>query len=229
MNTINWVQVTVDILQSVIGGVFVGLVIYWLDERRAKRERRLSDYRIACNWHTTEPKVSLRNFDLTKANLSGHKFIKANLEGAVLTGAALWGADFSEAKLREADFRKARLVGTKFTKASAAIADFSWSTITNRSDPDHEYTPDFTGAKLAGSKFVGARLNGVALKGTKLQGTDFSRAIVLNCDFTDADLTRSNWKWVKRVVNCIWKNVKVDKPENFPSALWDEIRRQNMK
>src|SRR6266496_5335292 len=119
MSGSDWIKVGVDILQAIISGVFVGFVIFWLDQRRALRERRLSDFRIASNWYNTEPKVSLRNFDLTKSNLSGNKFIKANLEGATIADSGLWATNFSEANLIHADFRKSRLVGTKLTKAKA--------------------------------------------------------------------------------------------------------------
>jgi uncharacterized protein YjbI with pentapeptide repeats len=227
MNPINWYQAVVDLLQAIIGGVVVGIVIFWLDERRALRERRLSDFRIASNWFHTEPKVSLRNFDLTKSNLSGYKFFKANLEGAIIANSGLWGTNFIEANLIHADFRKSRFVGAKLTKAKANGADFSKAIITKRSDPDYEYLPEFSNATMKGAKFIGTQLNGVVMREANLRGTDFSKATVLGCDFTEADLTDSNWKKVKRVENCIWKNVKGHKQQNFSPALWEEIQNQN--
>ena len=229
MTNEDWIKAGIDLLQAVISGVFVGLVIFWLDERRALRERRLSDFRIASNWYNTEPKVSLRNFDLTKSNLSGNKFIKANLEGATIADSGLWATNFSEANLIHADFRKSRLVGTKLTKAKANGADFGKATITTRSDPDYEYLPEFSNATLKGARFIGTQLNGVVMREANLKGTDFSQATVLGCDFTEADLTDSNWKKVKRVENCIWKNVKGYKQQNFPLNLWSEIQRQNIE
>ncbi|MEW6085813.1 MAG: pentapeptide repeat-containing protein [Chloroflexota bacterium] len=229
MNQINWFQTIIDITQAIISGVFVGLVIFRLDERRAKRERRLSDFRIASNWFGTEPKASLRNFDLTKTNLSGHKFIKANLEEAIISYSDLWATNFSEANLRHTDFQKSRLMGTKFVKATAFRANFSNAVISTGIDPIYEYLPDFTNAHLGGAKFTGTWLNGVVMKETDLGGTDFSRATVLDCDFTGANLANSNWKTVKRVENCIWKNVIVDNSENFPDYLWNEIQAQNPK
>jgi len=228
MNQINWIQIIVDIAQAVISGIFVGLVIFWLDERRAKRERRLSDFRIASNWFKTEPKVSLRNFDLTKTNLSGHKFIKANLEDAIIANSGLWATNFSEANLRKTNFQKSRLYGAKFIKAVAIRADFSKTIISTRNDPDFEYLPDFTGAILPKAKFTGAHLIGAVMKDVDLKGTDFSNAIVTNCDFTGANLTDSNWKRVKRVEDCIWKNVVGASLENFQNNLWEEIQAQNM-
>lgn len=228
MNQINWFQTIIDIVQAIISGVFVGLVIFWLDERRAKRDRRLSDFRIASNWFRTEPKVSLRNFDLTKTNLSGHKFIKANLEDAIIANSGLWATNFTEANLRKTDFQKSRLYGAKFIKVVAIRANFSRTIISTRNDPDFEYLPDFTGAVLAKSNFTGAQLVGVVMKDVNLKSADFSNAIVTNCDFTGADLTNSNWKRVKRVENCTWKNVVGVSSENFPSNLRKEIQAQNV-
>jgi len=227
MNQINWIQTIIDIAQAIISGVFVGLVIFWLDERRAKRERRLADFRIASNWFRTEPKVSLRNFDLTKTNLSGHKFIKANLEDAIISDSGLWATNFSEANLRKTDFQKSRLYGAKFMKAVAIRANFSKAIISTRSDPDYEYLPDFTGAMLPKAIFIGAKLVGAVLKDTNLKGADFSNATVIGCDFTGADLTDSKWKKVKRIENCTWKNVIFAGSENFPNDLQKEIQSQN--
>lgn len=229
MNQINWFQTSIDIAQAIISGVFVGLVIFWLDERRAKRERRLSDFRIASNWFRSEPKTSLRNFDLSKTNLSGHKFIKANLEDAIITNSGLWATNFSEANLRKTDFQKSRLYGAKFIKAVAIRANFSKAIISTRKDPDFEYLPDFTKAILPKAKFVGTILIGAVMKNANLQSTDFSKATVIGCDFSGADLTNSNWKKVKQVKNCIWKDVKVENSNNFPINLWKEIQEQNIK
>ncbi len=226
-NGINWFQTAVDIIQAVISGIFVGLVIYWLDERRAKRDRRLSDFRIASNWFQSEPKVSLRNFDLSEKNLAGHNFTKANLEDAILIGADLWATILNEANLRRANFRKARLTGTKLVKAIARGADFSGAKIYKRSYPDFIHLPDFSKAELQRCKFVGAHLDGVLMADANLSRSDFSKAIIVNCDFSGSDLTSSNWKKVKKVESCIWKNVKVDLSEDFPKHLWEEIQKQN--
>jgi hypothetical protein len=68
-----WFQAGIDLLEAIIGEAFVRLIIYWLDDRRVKRDRRLSDFRIASNWSSTEPNISLRDFNLAKLNLSGYE------------------------------------------------------------------------------------------------------------------------------------------------------------
>lgn len=224
-----WFQSGIDLLQAIISGIFVGLVIYWLDERRAKRDRRLSDFRIATNWSNNEPRVSLKNFDLSEANLSSHKFINANLEDTTFINSKMWATNFSEANLRNTDFRKAELVGVKFLNAVAIRSDFSKATIKSRKDPDYTYLPDFSNSTLPYAKFVSCLVEGALFKNANLKGSDFSKATIVNCDFSDADLTGSKWKMVRKVENCIWKNVKVDAAEGFPNFLWEEILRQNIR
>lgn len=226
MTDADWVKAGIDLLQAMVSGVFVGLVIYWLDERRAKRDRRLSDFRLASNWSFSEPKISLRNFDLTKSNLSGYEFVKANLERATLFNSSNWATNFSEANLRHVDFRKSVFVGCKFIGANLRGADFSGALI--RKGTEHNTISDFTGADLRKSKFISAKLSNVILAKADLTFVDFNKAYILNCDFTEADLTGSHWKSVRKVENCIWKNVKVDTSENIPKYLWEEIQRQNM-
>jgi uncharacterized protein YjbI with pentapeptide repeats len=214
MNQVNYFQVSIDILQAVISGVFVGLVIYWLDERRAKRERRLSDYRIASNWSTIRPKVSLRNFDLTKANLSRCEFLGANLERAILRGGSMYKTNFNGANLREADFRKSVVVGASFRDVIAYSANFSWAII--KRHPDHEYVSGFTKAILKDAKFIGTQLTMISMVAANLHNADFTKAIVENCDFSNSDLTGSKWLKVRKVENCAWKNVKVGDAKNLP-------------
>jgi|SRR5688572_7472785 len=223
----DWFDVLQSVISGVISGVAVGIVVYWLDERRAKRERRLSDYRIASSWENTETKAILRNFDLTRTNLSGCKFAKANLEGSILAGADLLGANFQGANLRFVKFCGATMVGVKLAGANANNADFSKVIIRKKLDPETNFWSDFSKISLKAAKFTKARISKVMFAGASLRGTDFSRAIVSDCDFTGADFNDSNWKRVKSVENCIWKDVKFAKQENFPPAVWKEIQRQN--
>lgn len=225
----DWVDVLQSVISGVISGVVVGLVVFGLDEKRTKRERRLSDFRIASNWKNVEPKVSLRDFDLTKTNLSGHKFRRANLESAILFETILWGSNFEGANLRHCDFRKSKMVGSKLANAIAVGANFSRATIKKKIDPENDFWSDFSNISLKGAKFVGTRLTGVRFANASLRGVDFRGATISGCDFTGADLNDVNWKKAKRIENCIWKDVKFAKPENFPSVVWQEIEKQNAK
>ncbi len=227
MDTINWFQVGVDLLQAIIGGIFVGVAVFLLDEWRAKRERRLADFRIATNWELSEKKVRLRNFDLTKANLSGGHFEKADLEKTVFSHAELWGTNFSNANLRDANLQKTRMVGTIFTNAMIYRANFTKANIFIRIYPDITYQPDFKNAVLHRAFFKQARIVGASFSGADLEGADFSGATVKDSDFTGADLTDSKWKKVRHVEGCTWQGVKGRNRKNFPARLWAEIERQN--
>ena len=226
MSTSDWVKAGIDLLQAIISGVVVGFVIFWLDERRATRDRRLADFRIASNWNKTEPRISLRNFDLTKTNLSGRNFFKADLESTVFEKAIMWGTDFSEANLRAANFQKTNLVGVKFKAAMVYRVDFSRATISRRTYPDIEYLPDFTNAVLHRVKFNHATIHGASFLSANLEAADFSHAHIWECDFSNANLTDTKWE-MANVENCIWKNVVIGNPANYPMYLLDEIRQQN--
>ena len=218
-----------DVLQSAISGIFVGLVVFGLDMIRAKRERRLSDFRIAANWEVTEPKPSLRNFDLKGTNLSGYDFSNANLESANLQNTALWGTNLSGANLRKVNFRSAKLVGANFTNVVSFYSDYSGVVIRQRSERGKIYTPNFTNANFWGVAFRRATIKNAIFSNVVLNKADFSAATIEDCDFSDSDLTDSKWLRVRRVQNCIWKNVKVGDSRGFPRWLLEEIQMQNAR
>lgn len=229
MSQSEWIKAGIDLLQAIISGIFVGVVIYWLDERRAKRERRLSDFRVAVGWSDRKQKESLRGFDLSHVNLSGHNFAEADLEDARFDETGLWGTKFTKANLRLACFRKANMLGTEFQDVIAYRADFSQSKILKRIYPDKKVFVDFTGASLQEAIFREASITGAAFVNARLNQSNFNKAVISECDFTGSDLAKSNWRKVKRVENCIWKNVRSIEPDNFPPELWKEIQRQNAK
>jgi uncharacterized protein YjbI with pentapeptide repeats len=229
MSNVDWIKAGVDLLGAIISGVFVGLVVYLLDERRAKRDRRLSDFRIAANWEVTEPKPSLRNFDLTGANLSGYNLSKANLENAILEKTSLWGTNLDNANLRITNFRNAKLVGVTFTNVVAFYSDFSNALIRKRSESGKIWIPDFSNTNFRNCIFKKATIKGVIFHNVNFIEADFTGAIVEDCDFTNADLTDAKWQKVRNVERCIWVNVKVSESRYFPKWLWEEIQSQNAK
>jgi uncharacterized protein YjbI with pentapeptide repeats len=216
-----------DVLQSVISGVFVGLVVFGLDLVRAKRERRLSDFRIAANWEVSKPKVSLRNFQLSNTNLSGYDLSTANFENANLAKAWLKGTNLSKANLRRTNFHAAQLVGTKINDAIAYHAVFSNSHIGREKYTEEKLKVDFSRSNLYRSLFQKAMISEALFCNTNLAYTDFSGATVKKCNFSGADLTGSNWKKVKKVEGCNWKDIKGANPDNFRTDLLKEIQRQN--
>jgi hypothetical protein len=229
MNQPNWFQAIIDLLQAIIGGIAVALVIYWLDERRAERERKLSDFRIASNWEVSSPKVSMRNFQLSGTNLSGYDLSTANLENANFKKAWLYGTKFSKANLRRTNFQATSLRGTKVNDVIAHHINFSDAQIGRETDIQEKLPVDFSGSNLFEGSFRKAKINQALFARANLMGADFTNAIVKKCDFTYADLTDSKWKKVKQVENCIWKDVKGVTKDNFPPELWEEIQKQNAK
>ncbi|MDP1624274.1 MAG: pentapeptide repeat-containing protein [bacterium] len=229
MNQPNWFQAIIDLLQAIIGGIAVALVIYWLDERRAERDRKLSDFRIASNWEVSSPKVSMRNFQLSDTNLSGCDLSTANLENANFRKAGLHGIKFSKANLRRTNFQATSLRGTKVNDVIAYHINFSDAQIGRETDIQEKLPVDFSGSNLFEGSFRKAKIHQALFIKTNLVGTDFTSAIVKKCDFTDADLTDSKWRRVKQVENCIWKDVKGVAEDNFPPELWKEIQRQNAR
>ena len=218
-----------DVIQSVISGIFVGLVVFGLDLVRAKRERRLSDFRIAANWEVTDPKPSLRNFDLKGSNLSGYNLSDANLESANLQKTALWGTNLNGANLRKVNFRNSKLVGVTFTNVVSFYSDYSSVLIRQRSEGGRIFTPNFTNANFWGTVFRKATIKNATFNNVVFNKADFSGAIIEDCDFSDSDLTDSKWLKVRKVENCFWKNVKVGDAKNLPKWLLEEIQMQNTK
>ncbi|MCL4270609.1 MAG: pentapeptide repeat-containing protein [Anaerolineales bacterium] len=159
MNQPNWFQAIVDLLQAIIGGIAVALVIYWLDERRAERDRKLSDFRIASNWEVSSPKVSMRNFQLSDTNLSGYDLSIANLENTNFRKAKLHGTKFSKANLRRANFQATSLLGTKVNDVIAYHVNFLGARIGREKDVKEELPVDFSGSNLFEGSFRKAKIN----------------------------------------------------------------------
>lgn len=229
MSGFDWQKIVVDSIPSILSGLIIALIVYVLDERRAKRDRRLSDFRIASNWEVSKPKPSMRNFHLSGENLSGYDLSNANLENADLSKAGLWATNFSRANLRGTNFRGAELVGTIMKDAVAIHAEFSRVVVRRHKCPDLDQMPDFSNAIFIACDFRRARLEEVVFLRANFSHADFSGATLVKCDFTGADLSDSKWKNVRRVEACIWKNVKGVSPDNFPLELLKEIEKQNAK
>ncbi len=229
MSGFDWQKIVVDAIPSILSGLVIALIVYVLDERRAKRDRRLSDFRIASNWEVSKPKPSMRNFHLSGENLSGYDLSNANLESADLSKAGLWATNLSRANLRGTNFYGAEFVGTIMKDAVAIHANFSKVVIRRHNHPDLDQKPDFSNTIFIACDFRRARLEEAIFLGAKFRRADFSGATLVKCDFTGADLSDSKWKNVRRVENCVWKKVKGASVDNVPPELLKEIEKQNFK
>lgn len=132
------------LLSSLASGVF----LFWLQGRRdiqneVLRQRR-EDIRVARNWAEEGKKVSLRGFDLARANLSGKDLSGADLEDANLEGAQMWQTNLNGANLIRARFNNAKLIGVKLNGAKLLLSDFTGAYLRD---------VDFSGTKLRRAKF----------------------------------------------------------------------------
>lgn len=147
-----------------MGVVFTVLVLNYLADRRAKRERE-ADLKVRLVREAGSPDNAtalnavreirgrswlagrdglLKNAYLIRADLSGAELMGANLEGVIFSDTNLEGADFECVNLQDTYFRGANLKGVNFGGAYLGGADFE-------------------DAKLEGAYFGGAYLEEVEL------------------------------------------------------------------
>jgi len=128
-------------------------------------------------WLNDEPKgirASLRDADLSGADLRTATLFKASLGGADLREADLREADLRGADLPEADLQGANLLG-----ASLQGADLRGASLQGA---------DLLGADLRGASLLGADLREADLRGASLQGADLRGASLQGANLLGADL-----------------------------------------
>ncbi|GBC59737.1 hypothetical protein DENIS_0678 [Desulfonema ishimotonii] len=108
-------------------------------------------------------------------SLYSFKLKFANLRDAGLGGANLRGVKLREANLEAADLRGANLGAADLRGASLEAADLRGANLSL--------------TNLRGANLRGANLRGAALYGANLRGTNFLRAIFLDTNLTDTDLS----------------------------------------
>jgi hypothetical protein len=101
---------------------------------------------------------TLRNADLTGANIEGASLAGADLREARLERAVISGADLSGARLDKADLTGAILRGANLARAALSGADLTGA--------------DLIGANLAKARLKGAALTAARLDGATLDGAD---------------------------------------------------------
>ena len=124
------------------------------------------------------PQATLRNADLTYANLYG-----ANLSGAVLTYANLYGADLTHAILTDADLTSANLANANLNYANLIRANLSGADL---------YDADLRNANLTDTDLRQTHLSGADLRNANLTDADLRYAYL-----TGTDLRHANLTWAK--------------------------------
>ncbi|GAA4630373.1 hypothetical protein GCM10023196_055480 [Actinoallomurus vinaceus] len=130
-------------------------------------------------------RITLRDANLARLDLSGAALAGADLAGADLSGAELaradlTGADLTRGRLGEAHLDSARLRGAVLTDA----------VLTGARSPGADLTDAvLTRADLTRATLTGATLCGVQGAGAVFRGTDLTEADLSSADLSAADLT----------------------------------------
>jgi uncharacterized protein YjbI with pentapeptide repeats len=158
-------------------------------ERRALVVRFLAEAELVM---ADEPKVELRDADLTSAKLQSADLQRTGLDGADLRRAVLQradlrrahleGADLRRAVLKEADLESAHLGGAdlraaKLSGANLTAVDFRGANLRRVSLAHVElWRSNFAGADLSGADLRGAALGGAHMEHVRLQYADLNNA-----------------------------------------------------
>ena len=164
--------------------------------------------------------ASLKKACLQNASLEGASLTSSNLDEADLSGAILIGATLDNAFMRNVSLSGADLSG-----ASAANANF-YTVSGGKADATDITAPgvDFTDAYLAGADFSGSTSN--------LQSTTWIGALLINADFSQADLSINTSGGVNTGVNTKFKGAYLHgalfdqailDDVNFLSTYWDAL------
>jgi DNA polymerase III psi subunit len=133
---------------------------------------------------------SLRNVDLTFANLQG-----ANLAGAHLAGANFYHANLNEADLTQAHFHNAQFMGTDLSGSNLSQAELSHAQFSNANLSSANLQSAYMHAVLLGgcdlshTNLTYADLNVAHIARCNLNRTDFTSAIMHATTFTSLDLS----------------------------------------
>lgn len=140
--------------------------------------------------------ATVRDVDLSEANLQGVEFEGALLEDVVLAGALLASATLVGADLREVDLSQAIAPDADFTGAHFQGVSFTNAVLTRVVLVGADLGGvDFSHAFLRHAKLTGSFLANAVLSHASLERADLSGADLEGADLTHADLTGAKlWK-----------------------------------
>lgn len=154
------------------------------------QDNRDEQYQIVLNWNGQD---KMRNFDLSRRNLSelvldGADLRDANLSGANLFGSSMNHADLVGATLAGARINSVQLVGARLHEADLSSADLTGATVLRKAV--------LAGAKLDNADLSEADLTETILDSASLRGTTLDRARLVRSDLYRADLSDTSMLWV---------------------------------
>ncbi|MCE7518707.1 pentapeptide repeat-containing protein [Vreelandella titanicae] len=187
----------VEIHGAVFDLIIVGVVLYWLEQRRNKKtdlkglRQDLEDLRFYCGDDVSYitygklkrlislagnsvsiPEAKLNSLDikdlnLKSSNITAAVFIGSRLNSPLFTDVKADAANFIDAKIQHATFCNVSFRRAKFINAQLKGVDFRHCRIEGS---------DFTNAKLQSAIFNGVNCKGVSFKGANLRSTNFKNA-----------------------------------------------------
>lgn len=119
-------------------------------------------------------KCSLRDSNISQANLSD-----LNLRDAVLSDTNLRGTDLSNVDLKNANLSSARLYDADLSGANLSNTNLNYARIGNT---------NFVNTNLFGSDFLHARVSNVDFTRTRTASTQFDKAELEDVNFSEGDL-----------------------------------------
>lgn len=181
--------ITLAVLRN-LDGARKGLVIKFLSESE------LINMPVSENANSSEseyPIISLKDADITGAELSGIISPRINLSGADLSGATLRGAYLIDSHLNSAIFSGANLEWAYLNHANIQGSNFEKANLDHaKLDTTNLYSAIFNGASLKSARLVNARLNDAKLVGAKLEKANLTNADLTEADFQGAKLIGAN-------------------------------------
>lgn len=132
---------------------------------------------------TVLTKASLKHACMNQASMEGVSLNFSNLDGADLSGAQLEAKTGKVATMEGAFMRNVKLSSANLTGVNASNVNFYSSSATEIAEADDLTAPgaNFSDAYLAGADFSGSNAN--------LQSTIWSGAMLINANFSQADLS----------------------------------------
>jgi uncharacterized protein YjbI with pentapeptide repeats len=172
--------------------------------------------------------ASLRDADISRADLCGSKFTEANLTKTVFHHANLANADFADSVLIDANFVHADISNTDFLFANLSEcallrADLSNSDLAHANLTDAVLIDvDFTDANLIYTDFSDASLRGANLTDVHLNTTNLNCAILEQSNLTRANLISADLRETK-LHGALLKDVRIDRNTKFGDHYADEL------
>jgi uncharacterized protein YjbI with pentapeptide repeats len=180
-----WENVLVEMHGMILDLVVVGILIFWLDSRRAIKSeihRQLED--LVDYASLDSPEVNLKKIGhIKRLNSVGVKCF--NVQNLTLSEVALSGVSVENSKMIGLKISGGKVSSSEFINVQMRSSDFENCTIRNAK---------FEASNLLKSKFKGAVCKGVSFRGACLERVDFTDCDLQSAILREADLRGAIFK-----------------------------------